>query len=293
MPFCESPVGKKHPTESSGALQQTEAKFSIVHGPPGGVQIGVSVAVAVLVGVSVAVAVFVCVSVGVSVAVAVFVGVSVGVAVLVGASVGVSVAVAVFVGVSVGVLVGCGVEKLRTIVGTDSDLPANRAVTTTGTSLAAFAAVTANERQPLPAGMTIDGGTGRTLGRLLFKVTLDPPAGAAPVRQTVTLPWPPPRITDWTDSDLNNGARTNTERATMHPPDEAVTVTARSLCTGCVDALNVYSIDPAGIVTVAGTVIAAFAELMATNAPPAGAGLARRTRIVIGRPPVVLPDPNR
>ena len=58
----------------------------------------------------------------------------------------------------------------------------------TGTSDPTLAAVTTIERQALPAGMTIDEGTGRMLGRLLFNATALPPLAVAPLRQTVILP---------------------------------------------------------------------------------------------------------
>jgi hypothetical protein len=227
---------------------------------------------------------------GVAVAVGVFVAVGVGV--LVGVFVGVL--VGVFVGVSEGVLVGVGVAtaKLRTTVGCDSLVPF-LAVMVTATSDPTLAAFTTIERHALPAGITIEDGTGKMLGRLLFKATVVPPAGAGPVKQTVILPRPPLRITVWTLSDRRMGALTITVRLTLHAPVEAETTTVVSTATGCAVAAKVYSVDPAGTVTVAGRVMAAFEELMVTLAPPAGAGAERRTRNVTWWPPVALPEPNR
>ena len=135
---------------------------------------------------------------GVQTAVAVAVGVGVSVGVLVGVLVGVSVGVfvGVLVGVSVGVFVGVGVAvlKLRTTVGWDR-VPPFVAEIVTGTSDPTLAAFITMDRQPLPAGITIDEGTGRMPGWLLVSATVAPPVGAAPVRQTVILPCPPPRIT--------------------------------------------------------------------------------------------------
>jgi hypothetical protein len=211
---------------------------------------------------------------------------------LVGVLVGVS--VGVFVGVSVGVFVGVDVAvlKLRTTVSSDS-VAAFVAETVTGTSDPTVAASTTIERQPLPAGTTIDDGTGSTPGRLLLSVTGTPAGPAASVRQTVIFPCPPPRITDCTWSARKTGARIATDRETRHPPDDAETTTAVSTGTGCVGAVKVSSVAPAGTVTVAGTLIAAFDEPIVTFAPPDGAGAERRTRKVTLWPPVLLPEPNR
>jgi hypothetical protein len=110
-----------------------------------------------------------------------------------------AVAVAVGVGVFVGVFVGVGVAvlKLRTTVGWDRLAP-RVADIVTGTSDPTVAALTTIERQPLPAGTTIDDGTGSTPGRLLLSVTGTPAGPAASVRQTVIFPCPPPRYTDCT-----------------------------------------------------------------------------------------------
>jgi len=159
------------------------------------------------------------------------VSVGVFVGVLVGVSVGVF--VGVLVGVSVGVFVGVGVAvlKLRTTVGWDR-VPPSEAVIVTGTSCPTVAALTTIERQPLPAGITIDEGTGRTPGWLLVSATVAPPVAAAPFRQTVTLPCPPLRVTVWTCSARRTGALTVTDRLTMHAPVEADTTTAVSAATG-------------------------------------------------------------
>ena len=71
-----------------------------------------------------------------------------------------------------------------------------------------------------------------------------------------------------------------TDRLTMHAPVEADTTTTVSAATGWVGAVKVYSVALAGTVTVAGIVMAAFEEPIATFAPPAGAGAESRTRKV-------------
>jgi hypothetical protein len=222
----------------------------------------------------------------VTVAVGVFVAVAVGV--FVGVFVG------VLGGVSVGVFVGVGVavSKLRTTVDCDNRVTFF-AVMVTGTSCPTVAAATTVERQALLAGTTTVAGTGKMLGRLLFNVTVVPPVGAAPVKHTVILPRPPLRITVWTDNDRRIGALTVTVRLTRHAPIEAVMTTAVSVATGCADAVKVYSVAPAGTVTVAERVMAELDELRATVAPPVGAGAESRTRSVTWWPPVTLPEPNR
>jgi hypothetical protein len=57
--------------------------------------------------------------------------------------------------------------------------------------------------------------------------------------------------------------------------------------------VKVYSVAPAGTVTLAGRVMAAFDEPRAIFAPPVGAGVESRTRSVTWWPPVALPEPNR
>lgn len=154
------------------------------------------------------------------------------------------------------------------------------AETITGTSAPTIAASTVTERQALPEGTLTDAGTDRMLGRLLFKVTFMPPAAVAPVRHTVSLPLPPARMTDCTLRLRNTGALTITDFVTLQPPAEAVTTTVVSLETGLQFAENVNSLAPAGTVTVAGTVIADFEELIDTFTPPDGATAVRRTRNV-------------
>jgi hypothetical protein len=73
---------------------------------------------------------------------------------------------------------------------------------------------------------------------------------------------------------------TVTDRLTRHTPVEAETTTTVSAATGWVAAKKVHSVAPAGTVTVAGTVMAAFEEPMAIFTPPVGAGAERRTRKV-------------
>ena len=74
---------------------------------------------------------------------------------------------------------------------------------------------------------------------------------------------------------------TVTDRLTGHAPVEAETTTAVLEATGWAVAVKVYSIAPAGTVTIAGRVKAALDECMATFAPPVGASAERRTRRVM------------
>ena len=173
--------------------------------------------------------------------------------------------------------VGVAVVKLRTIVGRES-LTTLRAEIVTGTSDRTVAALRAIERHALPVGIVTDDGTGKTLGRLLLRLTAAPPLAVAPVRQTVILPRPPPRMTVCTLRLLRTGALTITDRVTLHAPAEAVTMTVVSVATGCVDAENVISVSPDGTVTDAGRVMADLDVVRVIFAPPTGAGADIRTR---------------
>ena len=79
-------------------------------------------------------------------------------------------------------------------------------VTFTGTSLVVTkAAGTIKVTLAAPAGMKAVAGTGKMLGRLLFSLTVMPPAKARPLRRTMILPLPPARILLWTLRELRYG----------------------------------------------------------------------------------------
>ncbi len=102
------------------------------------------------------------------------------------------------------------------------------------------------------------------------------PVATLPINVTVAVEDVPP----FTDVGLRVtvpmiGGSTEQRAVNDVPPDAAVSVTAWVAVTGVDDTEKVAELEPAGIVTVAGTVRAELLDEILTVTPPAGAGLLR------------------
>jgi hypothetical protein len=137
-----------------------------------------------------------------------------------------------------------------------------------------------------PAAMVTLAGTFAADVLLLCKVTTAPPAGAAPLKVTVPVELFPP-TTEVGFLAIDESVAALTVRAVVRAmPYVPVIVTDVLAVTGVVVMVNVALVDPAAIVTLAGTCAAAVLLLCkVTSAPPAGAAPFKVTVPVEFAPP--------
>jgi hypothetical protein len=113
--------------------------------------------------------------------------------------------------------------------------------------------VTVNVVLEAPAGMVADAGTWATEVLLLVRVTSAPVGGAAPFSVSVAVDWPlPVTVLGFKVTEVN--AATVTVRVVVRVnPYTPVIVTDVEAATPLVVIVNVALLEPAGIVTFAGT----------------------------------------
>ena len=108
-----------------------------------------------------------------------------------------------------------------------------------------------------------------------LSATTSPPAGAGPVRVTVPVDVEPPAtevgFSVRADRLAEAGAVIVRLAVRVSPLYEPEIVATSVEATAVVETANVAEVEPAGTVTLAGTVAAAELELNATTMPPAGA----------------------
>jgi hypothetical protein len=121
---------------------------------------------------------------------------------------------------------------------------------------------------------------------LLLSETVRPPAGAGPFSVTVPVEFAPPRtLVGASVSVAGAGARTFRVTDALVSLALASSLTSVSTATGLVETVNVALDCPTATFTVLGTVAAAFALVILTTAPPAGAGAVSLTVAVTFPPP--------
>jgi hypothetical protein len=126
--------------------------------------------------------------------------------------------------------------------------------------------------------MLTDGGRTRMVGLVATNCTVTPPAGAGDSRVMMHWVIEPPLI----DDGLNRRPRIPIGRIcrlafAVSDPVVAVIVALTIEVTLLVETVNVLDVDPAGMVTLGGTVAAAWLLLSVTIVPPGGAGAPRVT----------------
>lgn len=156
--------------------------------------------------------------------------------------------------------------------------------------------VVAKDAFVAPTGMVTLGGTEATPGLLLERETRAPPLGAGPL--SVTTPTEgdgPTTVLGLSVSEVRAGPPgggwgvTVSEAVCVKPELEAEMVTVVELVVVLVDTWNAASLDPAAIVTLAGTVATEVLLLdKAKTSPPLGAGLLKVICPVEGFPPLTL-----
>ncbi len=130
-------------------------------------------------------------------------------------------------------------------------------------------------------------GTVATFALLLIKVIIKPARGAGPFRVTVpTEPLPPTTGLGLNVMDVMTAGLTVKLPLAKLLPRLAITVTIVGVATPIVIAVNVCDVDPAAIVTAAGTVTDGSPLLKETVNPPAGAAAPMVTVPVELVPPV-------
>lgn len=108
---------------------------------------------------------------------------------------------------------------------------------------------------------------------LEFSVTKIPPDGATPLSVTVPVEAVPPvTVVGYSDTPITAGAEMVSDAALDEVPNAAVIVAIVDVDTGLELIANAAEVEPAGTVTVVGTVAAAEFELKAIAYPPLGAG---------------------
>jgi len=126
-----------------------------------------------------------------------------------------------------------------------------------------------------------------TVVLLLIKITIKPARGAGPFRATVpTEPLPPTTGLGLNVMDVMTAGLTVKLPLAMLVPRLAITVTIVCVATPTVVAVNVCDVDPAAIVTAAGTMTEGSPLLKETVNPPAGAAEPMVTVPVEVVPPV-------
>jgi len=148
--------------------------------------------------------------------------------------------------------------------------------------------VTANVTLVAPAAtVTFAGTVAEAL--VLASVTTAPPEGAAPLNVTVPVDAAPPTRLDGASvrADKTGGLMVSA-LASVAPPKTAEIVTGVMAATAVVVTGNVAVVDPAAIVTLAGTDADVLVLESATDEPPSGATPLRVTVPVELAPPVKL-----
>ncbi len=152
-------------------------------------------------------------------------------------------------------------------------------------------AVTVKLVDVVPAGTVTLAGTVAAEVLLLARVTNVPPLGAGPPSVTVPCEMLPPRTVlgfSVTDEAPVRG-KTVSEVVVVTPPKPAEIVTGVDVVTALVVTVNVALVDPAGTMTLAGTVAAEVLLLdSVTAAPPDGAAPLRVTVPCDVPPPTTL-----
>src|SRR5262249_26119475 len=150
-----------------------------------------------------------------------------------------------------------------------------------------------NAADDCPASTVTLGGTLATVGRSLFSVTTTPPEGAGPDNVTVPIELVPlPTVEGFNVSDAGLGGGGGVTVSTVvfvAPSYEAVMVAAVDAATDDVPIANVADVDPAAIVTLAGTPATEESELLSVTVTPSlGAAPLSVTVPVDDWPPTTL-----
>jgi hypothetical protein len=137
-----------------------------------------------------------------------------------------------------------------------------------------------------PDGIVTEAGT---VALELFEevVTSRPPAGAAPLSVSEPVADAPPGIVEGiTENEVRVAGMIVSEALIPVVPWEAVIAAPLRIATGEVFTTNVADVEPAGTVTVLGTVALVLLELTVTITPPTGAEFANLTVAVEEIPPI-------
>jgi len=190
---------------------------------------------------------------------------------------------------------GGGAAPARTVrLAVGAAVP-NCAVMVTGVFAVTVDVVTVKLAEAAPAG-TVTIGWGRATRLLVESVTVTPPAGAGPLKNTVPERLFPPTtlaaasvIDDRRGGAFGSGPRfRNTVFVT--PPAVALTLTVVPMATGLVVIVKLVALFPAGMETVGGTWTTDGLSLVSVTAPPpVGASMTVETVPVVDAPAIRPP----
>ena len=171
----------------------------------------------------------------------------------------------------------------------DVFVPFAEADTVTWVTLLTGPVVAVNVADEAPARTVTLPGT-VTEGPLLDRVTTVPPKGAGPFKMTVPVDEIPPNtVAGLRETDCIPSVKAFTVSVVVFVvPPVAEIVTGVLTPTAVVLIPNVAVVDPAGTVTLAGTVAAALLLDNAMGQPPAGAGAFNVTVPVAAYPPLIV-----
>ena len=149
--------------------------------------------------------------------------------------------------------------------------------------------VTVNVAVVEPAATVTEAGTVAAAVVLELRLTVRPPVGATELIVTVPVEVPAP-VTDvgFNESAVTVGAVIARLAVVLTPANVAVIVAEAFAATAVVVTLNVAEVDPAGTVTVAGTVAEALFDASAMEIPPVGAAALIVTVPTEATPPTTL-----
>jgi hypothetical protein len=152
--------------------------------------------------------------------------------------------------------------------------------------------VIVNVASDLPPGITTAIG-GMAATPSLDNETITPPGGAGPVRVTVPVEDFPPLTLAGLNVKVESAGGVIVRVAfTLDLPTVAVRVSTVCADTDCVFTVKLTDSFPAGIVTFAGNVKPAWAEVKATDTPPVGATPVRATVPIELVPPATVEGLN-